>query len=398
MTETRTLESLQKPFRTDQCAVAGLCLRGLSHEADNMPVQDSFAALRLDNGWIALIVADGVGSEPRSDIGAQLAVTTVANHLNRFWGAQASDEAVHAMLHAAYQAACGAIWQRAKADNAPLHEYSTTLHTALFDDGRVYMMHAGDGGIAIMDENGAFRALTKPMKDTDGEAVVPLQAGPEKWQFSVSETYAQCVLVATDGFWDKLCPGVLRAYGYEGGMDRSIAAYFMSPWARDWSADDLEAAVAEEASILRAEMDQAVPAFYSRLVQAIAQGGDDGAATELVRTEVASGNRPVKVLRNIKDDTTALVLVRFDPLPQNQPLEYYQPPDWNAIGQWVRQRLNAATEGINVAQMPAKPASIEPTKPEPMETGPAESASVKPESKASEPTAIEKGEDKDELQ
>ncbi len=343
MTESSALKALQEPFRTEHCAVAGLCLRGLSHEADEMPLQDSFAALRLDNGWIALIVADGVGSEPRSETGAQLAVTTVANHLRRFWGAQSSDEAVRALLHAAYQAACGAIIRKAAEENAPIHEYSTTLHTAIFDDGRVYAMHAGDGGIGIMDEDGVFHALTEPMKDTDGEAVVPLQAGPEKWRFLVSESYAQCVLVASDGFWDKLCPGVLRAYGYDGGMDRGIAAYFMSPWAWDWERDDLQKVLAEETSVLRADMNEAVPAFYSRLVRAIAQGEDDEAATELVKSSIASGNLPMKLLHNIRDDTTVLVLVRFDPKPQRQPLEYYQPPDWGSISQWVRQRMAAVT-------------------------------------------------------
>ena len=81
----------------------------------------------------------------------------------------------------------------------------------------------------------------------------------------------------------------------------------------------------------------------STLVRAIAQGEDDEAATELVKSSIASGNLPMKLLHNIRDDTTVLVLVRFDPKPQRQPLEYYQPPDWGAISQWVRQRMAAVT-------------------------------------------------------
>ena len=136
------LDELQRPFKADRCAIHALSLRGVSHEQVNMPMQDSFAALELDNGWIVLAVADGVGSEPRSDTGAQIAVKTIVNHIAQFRGYYIDDKSMEIMLGSAYHAACAEIFEQACKDKAPIHEYSTTLHTVVFADGLLFIMHA----------------------------------------------------------------------------------------------------------------------------------------------------------------------------------------------------------------------------------------------------------------
>lgn len=339
MTQEISLEELQKAFRTEACAVHGISLRGISHEMGGMPLQDSFAARQLSNGWIVLAVADGVGSEPRSDIGAQKAVAAVVRHLDRFRGYRIDDRSIEIMLHAAYESACADIYEQAIRDNAPFREYSTTLHTVIFSDGLLYIMHAGDGGVAVLTEDGEFKRVTSPMKDQDGEAVIPLQAGPDAWRFSVFRERAQSVVVATDGVWDKLCPPILAGYGYESGIEKSIASYFMSPWARDWKKEPLEEIAAKEKSLFRAEMQEAVPEFYNTLVAAVAQGKNAGEALELVSTRVAPGNVPLKLLRGIKDDITLLSLVRFAPEMRRTPASLFDPPDWAAVNQWANELL-----------------------------------------------------------
>lgn len=333
------LDALQEPFRTECCAVHGVSIRGLSHEMSGMPLQDSYAAARLDNGWIVLAVADGVGSEPRAEVGAQIAVTAAVDHLRRFWGFRIDDHSVEMMLHAAYQAACAEIFAQAVRDQAPLREYSTTLHTVIFADGLLYLMHTGDGGVAILTEGGAFKKLTVPMKGADGESVVSLLAGCETWQFSVCRERVQCVVVATDGVWDKLCPPILASYGGGDGVEKSIASFFMSPWARAWKTAPLEDIARREIRVFRGGEDEAIPEFYDTLVSALAQGGEPDEARELVKTRVAPGNMPVRMLRGIKDDITLLSLVRFDPEPEKTPVDQFSPPDWPAIERWVRERL-----------------------------------------------------------
>ena len=333
------LNELQKPFKTKNCAIHNLSIRGISHELGNMPMQDSCAALQLDNGWIVLAVADGVGSEPRSDIGAQIAVATVVNHISNFRGFFIDDKSIETMLYTAYQAACAEIYDQAMNDQTPIREYSTTLHTVIFADGLLYIMHAGDGGIAVITEDGDYKKITAPMKDTDGEAVIPLQAGPKTWQFLVFTERAQSVIVATDGFWDKLCPSILEGYGYKTGMEKSIATFFMSPWARDWEKEELTRIKESELCVMRGDLKEAVSEFYNTLVQAIAQGEDIAEAQELVKEKIAPGNVPLKLLRGIKDDITVLTLVRYSPYPQIKPVEQFSPPDWIAINQWANERL-----------------------------------------------------------
>ena len=333
------LKDLQRPFKTRQCTVHDLSIRGYSHEISNMPMQDSFAALELDNGWIVLAVADGVGSKPYSDIGAQKAVEAVVNHINNFWGYYIDDASVETMLYAAYQSACAEIFEQALKDKASIHEYSTTLHTVIFSDGLLYIMHAGDGGIAILTEEGEYKKITSPMKDTDGEAVIPLQAGPEKWQFVVSHDRAQSVIVATDGFWDKLCPSILDGYGYKSGIEKSIATFFMSPWARNWEEEDLSLIREKEMCVMRGDMQDAVTEFYSTLVKGIAQGEDITEAQQLVKDKIVPGNVPLKLLRGIKDDITILSLIRFNPYPRKTESGHFSPPDWLAINQWANEKL-----------------------------------------------------------
>ena len=340
MSRTIPLQELQKPFRTKQCAIHDLSIRGFSHELGNMPMQDSFAALELDNGWVVLAVADGVGSKPYSDIGAQKAVEAVVNHISHFWGFYIDDESIEIMLYAAYQSACAEIFEQALKDKASIHEYSTTLHTVIFSDGLLYIMHAGDGGVAIITEDGEYKKITTPMKDTDGEAVIPLQAGPEKWQFYVTHERAQSVIVATDGVWDKLCPHILDSYGYKSGIEKSIATFFMSPWARDWEREDLSTIREKEMCVMRGNMQDAVPEFYKTLVQGIAQGEEISEAQQLVKEKIAPGNIPLKLLRGIQDDITILTLIRFNPYPQKTEVSHFSPPDWTAINQWANERLH----------------------------------------------------------
>ena len=343
MTKKIPLKELQTPFRTKYCAVHGLSLRGLSHETSNMPMQDSHAAIELSNGWIVLAVADGVGSQPRSDVGAQKAVEAVVNHISNFRGFYIDEKSIEIMLYSAYQSACAEIFEQAIKDKAPVREYSTTLHTVIFADGILYIMHVGDGGVAVITESGEFKKLTSPMKDTDGESVIPLQAGPKAWQFITSYERAQSVIVTTDGFWDKLCPQILDKFGYESGIEKSIASFFMSPWARDWKNEDLNEIMKKENCVMRSDMAEAVPEFYNTLVQAVAQGEDISEAQELIKKKVAPGNVPLKLLQGIMDDITALSLIRFDPLPYKSAISDFSPPNWDEISQWANDRLTGKT-------------------------------------------------------
>ena len=337
--------SLQKPFRTDKCVVHALSLQGISHERNHMPMQDSWAAAKLENGWIVMAVADGVGSEPRADEGSRIAATTAVEHVRRFWGHQVDDQSMEYMMQAAYHAASAAIFASAREMQAPMREYSTTLHMVIFSDGILYMMHAGDGGIAILTEEGRIRRLTEPMKGPDGESVIPLQGGTKAWRFSVCRERAQSVLLATDGFWDKLCPPVLKAYGDADGIEKGIAGFFMSPWGREWRREALEEIAAGEAKLFRGETEQAVEEFKQTLGAALAQGAENLENLERTITKATTGQVQIRMLRSIQDDITVLTLVRFDPMPRKIPIEQLMPPDWTKIGKWVQSRFSVSAEG-----------------------------------------------------
>ena len=331
--------SWETPFRAQGCAVHGVSLRGLSHERTESPMQDSFGAMALDSGWIVLAAADGVGSEPRADTGSRLAVRAALESLRCADSEIKEQDQAEKALRDAFLSACRTISDQAEKDGAPVHEYATTLHVVMTREDRIYIMHAGDGGVVMLGENGRFCRLTAPMKDTDGESVVPLQAGPDRWTFIARQEQARSLLVCTDGVWDKLCPPVLSAFGDTDGVEKSIGAFFMSPFARDWEQADLGAILEHETCVLRGTDAEAVPEFYSTLVQALSQSGDSGEALEYVKSRVAPGNMPLKMLRQIQDDLTLVTLVRYEPEPGAVELTNLQGPDWSAVSRWASGRL-----------------------------------------------------------
>ena len=292
-----------------------------------------------------MAVADGVGSEPRADEGSRIAATAAVEHVRRFWGFRVDDQSMENMMRAAYHAASAAIFAQARANRKPMREYSTTLHMVIFSDGILYIMHAGDGGIAILTEDGKMMRLTAPMKGPDGESVVPLQGGQKAWRFSVCRERAQSVLMATDGFWDKLCPPVLKAYGDEEGIEKGIAGYFISPWGREWKSEPLEEIAEKEVSLFRGETGKAEAEFRKTFDAVLAQGKKIDKNPEDAHKKVPAGQMQIRLLRGIQDDITVLTLVRFDPMPRSVSVDQLMPPDWEKIAHWVQTRLSAATVG-----------------------------------------------------
>lgn len=328
----RTLK--ESEVRTETACAAAFSLQGKSHVQLGEPLQDSHALVSLPEGWILLVVADGVGSEPRSEVGAALAAEAVAGFVKKRWGACLDRESLLNLLRCAYQHAAGALTRQAEAEKRPVSHFSTTLHTVLYAGGMVYYGHAGDGGILAMDLDGRYVPLTKPQKGPDGESVVPLMAGPRYWEFGSTEEPVASVMACTDGVWDKVCGKLLQNEGFE--ADRALAAFFLSPWAG-----------MEEDGRVCASLDYAQKVFcdgtpndfYPVLVRAVAQGGDEAEAVRFVREHLLEGNRPLEAIRAIRDDVTVGVVRSTAILPVAQPQDYYLPPDWEGIGKRVYEAL-----------------------------------------------------------
>lgn len=308
-------------------------LRGRSHADSGEPLQDSCALATLPNGWLMAAVADGVGSEARAEVGACIAAEAVTSFCARFWGTDSAASGVLDLLRTGYNHAYGCIALRARKDDRPLHEYGTTLHTAVFSGTEVYYGHAGDGGLLVMNAQGDYQNCTEPQKADDGESVVTLLAGPESWEFGVVGDAVSAMLV-TDGVYDRLASRALKRFW--NGVDNCLAAWFLSPWAFDRGKDALAADLEAMAAAFRS----ATPnAFYPRLARAIAQGEDEAEAQRFVAEHVLQGNRPLRTLQEIQDDISVAILMDTSRKPDRRPWDDYRPPDWTEINRRIASEL-----------------------------------------------------------
>ena len=124
---------------------------GILHAKENLPCQDKIAVLR-QNSICAAALADGAGSQPRSDKGAELvsqeAVRLLTEQFGQLWGLN-DEERTNALLTA--------LLLPLQKEAPPVKELaSTLLFIAGHHDGRFLTGHIGDGAIVWVDDEGTF--------------------------------------------------------------------------------------------------------------------------------------------------------------------------------------------------------------------------------------------------
>ena len=314
-------------------ALIAFSLQGKSHKRQNMPLQDSHAIRVLPNGWNLAVVCDGVGSKPCSDEGARTAANAFANFVTDFWGSYQNPESILNLMKCAALYATGKMLGLAKQNERSIHDYSTTLHAVIYANGMLYWFHSGDGGIIALMKDGTYQPLTNPQKE--GEYVLPLLEGPQRWILGKSDAPVQSVLLCTDGIYDKIAGTILRRHGE--GIDKGIAAFFLSPWAfEDWSEPE---SIAKQMTLVFDDASKPND-FYPIIAKAVCQGGsNEEEAFCFVRDEIFSDDRPLHSLKSVQDDITVSIIQDIAGKPRVMPLDYYKGPDWEAINRSIAEIL-----------------------------------------------------------
>ena len=309
-------------------------LRGKSHLKNNMPLQDWHALRVLPNGWSLAVICDGVGSKPFADEGAKVAANAFADFVVRFFGSYQDAKSVLTLLKCAAHYATGKISQAAHEKGRDIHDYSTTLHAAIFANGIIYYFHSGDGGAISLTEDGSFERITEPQKED--EYVIPLLAGPEAWTTGISKSRAQSVLLCTDGLYNKLAGSVLKKYGE--GIDKGICTFFLNPWCfENWENPET---ILNQMKLVFS--DEAQPNdFYQTVARGVAQGqkSKEQEASSFVRDWIYADNYPLNSLQGIEDDITMVLIQNTAERPSRQPMEAMKGPEWEKIRQQVYQDL-----------------------------------------------------------
>ena len=190
--------------------------------------------------YVVAAVADGLGSEAHSDIGANAAVNTAVSTMCELigtWYATGDSALAISMprfLEQAMIKANNAVVKKAASMELPANEFDATLAIAVYDGEQLFYGSAGDSGVIAKTDAG-FELLTRPSRV--GEAgTYPLYCR-EKWEISACG-HVRGFLLATDGLLELLVP----EFNNE-NLNEKAVHLFMGAGHKPVSASDIDAAL-----------------------------------------------------------------------------------------------------------------------------------------------------------
>lgn len=206
--------------------VAGVTKRGVAHRCYGTRCQDAHMIRRVkqvaiwkDGGkrdrllpgkeYVVAAVADGLGSEAHSDIGAHAAVNTAVSTMCELigtWCATGDSALAISMPRFIEQAmikANNAVVKKAASMELPANEFDATLAIAVYDGDQLFYGSAGDSGVIAKTDAG-FELLTRPSR-VESAGTYPLYSR-EKWEIGACCGHVQGFLLATDGILELLVP------------------------------------------------------------------------------------------------------------------------------------------------------------------------------------------------
>lgn len=250
--------SIDKGFSQPRTiGVAGVTKRGVAHRCYGTRCQDAHMIRRVkqvaiwkDGGkrdrllpgkeYVVAAVADGLGSEAHSDIGANAAVNTAVSTMCELigtWCATGDSALAISMprfLEQTMIKANNAVVKKAASMELPANEFDATLAIAVYDGEQLFYGSAGDSGVIAKTDAG-FELLTRPSRV--GEAgTYPLYCR-EKWEISACG-HVRGFLLATDGLLELLVP----EFNNE-NLNEKAVHLFMGAGHKPVSASDIDAAL-----------------------------------------------------------------------------------------------------------------------------------------------------------
>lgn len=271
-------------------------MAGPHHLQTGKPCQDAYAIRQDKAPFHIAAVADGLGSELYSDIGASVAAHTAVDHCAEHLEAGMDFDEIKKIMNNALVYAYQAVLTRADDDQHDPDEYDSTLCLCIYNGEQLYYAQSGDSGLIVLLESGEYRRLTTQQRDEEGR-VFPLCWGPEKWVFGQVEEPVSAALLMTDGMFEKVCHPMLR--GKDIDINIPLAGKLMDHF--DCSEDTL----ADRAAMIHQYLEN-----FPRL----------------------------------DDDKTVAALINTDRAPAEMPPEYYAAPDWKALDEEAKRKLYPQVE------------------------------------------------------
>lgn len=268
-------------------------MAGPYHTESGLPCQDSFAIYQ-DENYSILAVADGLGSELYSDVGAAVAVHTAVEYCSKHIAVGMQFDGIKKVMNNALVNAYRAVLTRAVEDGNDSDEYDSTLCLAIYDGEHLFFAQSGDSGLVALLENGEYYRVTTQQRDEEGR-VFPLCWGPEKWEIGYVDSPVSAFMLMTDGVFEQICPKQMRKRDIE--INIPLARRFLDRF--DCTKNDVP------------ELEKAVYEYLEHFPRHL-----------------------------LDDDKTVVVLVNPKRRPDEKDEAYYAIPDWKAMRDEAEMKLS----------------------------------------------------------
>lgn len=194
LSEKETKDSLSLPY------IIGTSVKGPSHEELGLPCQDAFAFRILEEGMVFIAVSDGLGSIPKSEIGAKCSVESAVEYITK--NMINIDENLKDLMENIVSFSRKSLENKAKEIGCCLEDLACTLIVVLASKDGVAVYHIGDGGVVGMVDN-KLEIISEPEELEYANEVYPLTSQDWKEHLRYSELMKEkdikIVSVFTDG-------------------------------------------------------------------------------------------------------------------------------------------------------------------------------------------------------
>lgn len=200
---------------------------GPRHIASGSACQDAYSVAMVGDALVCA-VADGLGSETHSDIGARVATDAAVGHIIGRLGEASWPTALESLIYDSFSTAASAVLERSQALAIDVGQMDCTLCAAIFCQGHAWWGNVGDSGIIVCRLDGSYQLVTECQRDAEGR-VYPL-CFKSKWELGHVDGVSS-LLLATDGIlWDLFAPPAVSAHG---GLDTHTLRTFLHPLDED---------------------------------------------------------------------------------------------------------------------------------------------------------------------
>lgn len=346
--------------------VAGVTKRGVAHRCYGTRCQDAHMIRRVkqvaiwkDGGkrdrllpgkeYVVAAVADGLGSEAHSDIGAHAAVNTAVSTMCELigtWCATGDSALAISMprfLEQAMIKANNAVVKKAASMELPANEFDATLAIAVYDGDQLFYGSAGDSGVIAKTDAG-FELVTHPSRE--GEAsTYPLYCR-EKWEIGVFGHHVQGFLLATDGVLELLVPEFNNEKLKEKGVHLFMGAGYKSV-----GASDIDAALEKRVENVLHRI-QGNRYTYDDATVVVALDWDHVESAAVLKEEPAPMPEPAVELVPVAEPVP-------EPVPVTEPEPVPEPKVEPATEPEAEPVVEHAAESVPQAELDPKPAGPE---------------------------------------